>query len=63
MRNILVRQYIPHRDKDNTWVETLEEALKILNKKEEDIIQKVDWLNYTDVYFKDTKDYIRIKNT
>lgn len=62
MENILVRQYVPQCDKTNTWVSSLEEALKILGKREEHISQKVDWLNYTDVYFKGTKDYIRIKN-
>jgi hypothetical protein len=59
--SFLVRKYVPNRDKDNIIVETLEEALKIIGKKEEDIDIKVDWLNYTDLFFKSTKDYIRVK--
>lgn len=62
MKNTLVRQYSTNHDKLNTWVEGLEEALKVLKKTKEDIVQKVDWLNYSDYFFKETNDYIRVKN-
>ena len=58
-RKFLVRQYIANKDKDNTFVESFEIALKKINKTEKDIYTKVNWLNYTDFFFIGTKDYIR----
>ena len=57
---ILVRTYQPNRDKTNFTFDNLEKAFKFLNKKEEDISQTIDILGATDIYFKNTNDYIRI---
>lgn len=63
MSKYLVRIYHPQRDKDNTVVDSWEDALKKINKEEKDIYTKVDWLNCTDHFFIGTDNYIReIKN-
>ena len=58
---ILVREYIPNSDKVNTEVSSLEDAFKLLNKTKYDISQRVKWLNFEDIFFNRTSDYIRIK--
>lgn len=59
---ILTRKYKSNTDKSNKKVDTIEEALKILGKEHKDVESKTDWLNYVDLHFKGTKDYIRIIN-
>ena len=59
---ILVRQYVPQRDKTNTKVNTIEEALKLLDKSLSEVYFKHDWLNHVDLYFTGTNDYLRIIN-
>lgn len=58
----LVRKYHTNKDKQNEVFSTLEEALLCIGKKETDIYLKVNWLHLTDVFFRDTKDYIRVNN-
>lgn len=60
---ILIRKHVTNGDKVNIWKETFEEALEVLGKQESDIATRVDWLNYEDVFFRDTSDYIRIINS
>lgn len=57
---ILVREYIPSSDKVNTQVISLEDAFKLLNKTKYDISQRVKWLNFEDIFFNKTRNYIRI---
>ena len=57
---ILVRIYIPQKDKANIDVKTLDEAYLLLGVKEGDEKQRVKWCSFEDIYFKNTKDYIRI---
>lgn len=59
---ILVRRYVQNSDKVNDKVTTIEQAFKILGKEHKDVESKTDWLNYVDLHFKGTKDYIRIIN-
>ena len=58
----LVRIYHTNKDKQNEPTNSLETALKYIGKSESDIYNKVDWLHYTDIFFRDTKDYIRVNN-
>jgi hypothetical protein len=58
----LVRIYHTSKDKQNESVSTLEQALLLLGKSESDIYQRVDWLHYTDLFFRDTTNYIRVNN-
>lgn len=58
----LVRIYHTNKDKQNESTNDWERALKCIGKSESDIYHKVDWLYLTDIYFKDTKDYIRVNN-
>jgi len=61
---ILIRIYVPNGDKANIELSnsTLERALEILEEKESNIIQRVIWANFEDIYFHNTKNYIRIIN-
>jgi hypothetical protein len=59
---ILVRIYVPQKDKTNITVNTIDEALKILGKSLDDVYLKHDWLNLVDLYFVGTNNYIRITN-
>lgn len=59
---ILVRKYVKNSDKSNKKVGTLEEALKILGRDLNTVYLKVDWLNYVDLFFTGTNDYLRIIN-
>jgi hypothetical protein len=58
----LVRIYHTNKDKQNENVSTLERALQLIGKTESDIYNRVNWLHYTDLFFRDTNDYIRINN-
>lgn len=58
----LVRIYHINKDKQNESVSTLEQALLLLGKSESDIYQRVNWLHYTDLFFRDTTNYIRVNN-
>ncbi len=58
---ILARKYVTNGDKSNAWFTTMEEALEFLGQTEDKIRQRVDWLQYTDIFFRDTNDYLRIK--
>ena len=60
--SVLVRIYIPQKDKANITKANLEEGLSLLGKTEQDIKQRLKWCNYEDVFFHGTKDYIRIIN-
>jgi hypothetical protein len=57
---VLVRKYVTNGDKSNIRRVNLSDGLKSLGKTEDDIIQRVKWLNMEDIFFEDTKDYIRI---
>jgi len=59
---VLVRVYVTNGDKSNKMVDTIEEGFKALNKSESDIRTKVNWLNFTDIFFRDTNDYLRVNN-
>lgn len=58
----LCRIYVPQRDKTNIFRGTLDEALLLLNQTLHNVKTRVKWLNMEDIYFNDTKDYIRIIN-
>lgn len=58
----LVRIYHTNKDKQNESVSTLGQALFLLGKNESDIYNKVNWLHYTDLFFRDTTNYIRVNN-
>lgn len=57
---VLVRKHVPQGDKINVRKVNLSEGLKVLGKKESDIINRVKWLNMEDLFFAGTEDYIRI---
>ena len=59
MSNFLVRIYHPQKDKQNIYVDTLTQALKVLDKLECQVYKKVDWCNCTDYFLIGTNDYIR----
>lgn len=56
----LVRIYKPNADKLNVTKPTFEDCLTLLGKSLSDISLRQHWLNFEDVYFKGTKNYIRI---
>lgn len=58
----LVRKYHTNKDKQNESTNNWERALQYIGKKESDVYLKVDWLNFTDLFFISTNDYIRINN-
>jgi hypothetical protein len=59
---ILVRIYVPQGDKANIEVKTIEKAYSLLKQTEHNIKQRVKWNNFEDIFFNDTKNYIRIQN-
>ena len=59
---ILVRKYVKNGDKSNKTVDTIDEALKILDKEFKDAYLFVEWLNHVDLFFIGTNDYLRITN-
>jgi hypothetical protein len=59
-KNILVRTYQTNRDKTNYTLRSLKDAYELLGKSENDVCQRVAWLNHEDIFFKETKDYIRV---
>jgi uncharacterized protein Smg (DUF494 family) len=63
MPKYLVRIYHINKDKQNESVSTLEQALILLGKSESDIYNRVNWLQYTDLFFRDTNNYIRVDNS
>ena len=58
----LVRIYHNQKDKQNESTNDWECALKYIGKSESDICQKVDWLYFTDIFFRGTNNYIRVNN-
>ena len=58
----LVRIYHTNKDKQNENVNTLERALQLIGKQENEVYLRVNWLNFTDLFFIGTNDYIRINN-
>jgi hypothetical protein len=58
---ILARKYVANGDKINQWVDSIEEGLQLLNQTEDKIRQRVNWSGYTDIFFRDTNDYLRVK--
>lgn len=57
---VLIRVYNSGFDKTNVSANTLEEGLKILGKELHNITSRVKWLHFEDVFFHNTKNYIRI---
>ena len=55
----LVRLYNSNKDKENVWVDTLEEALRVLKVNESDIVSVSEWLGFVDYSIRGTKNYIR----
>jgi len=58
---ILARKYVTNGDKWNSWFTSLSEALEFLQETEENISIKVNWLHYTDIFFKGTNNYLRVE--
>jgi len=58
----LVRKYIKNGDKSNKIVDNIETAFKLIGRKQEQTKQIVCWLNYVDLFFEGTQDYIRVIN-
>ena len=59
---ILVRKYVKNGDKSNKTVDTIDEALKILDKEFKNAYLFVEILNHVQIYFIGTKDYLVITN-
>jgi hypothetical protein len=59
--NVLVRIYMKNADKTNVNVESEEAGFKLLKKTEYDVSLRHKWLNFEDIYFNKTKDYIRVR--
>lgn len=57
---ILIRKHAPNKDKLNVTKDELQQGLDILGKTESDIYLRVKWLHIEDIFFRDTKDYIRL---
>lgn len=57
-----VRIYHINKDKQNELTNDWMQALQYIGKSEIDIYQKVNWLHYTDIFFRDTNNYIRVNN-
>jgi len=62
MKKYMARIYVSQGDKSNIDTKTFEKAVELLNVNPEDEKTRVKWLNIEDVYFKGTKNYIRIIN-
>lgn len=58
----LVRIYHINKDKQNESTDSFEVALRHVNKTEKEIYLRVNWLHYTDLFFRDTNNYIRVNN-
>ena len=58
----LIRIYHTNKDKQNESTNDFETALRHVNKIEKEIYLRVDWLHYTDLFFRDTNNYIRVNN-
>lgn len=58
----LVRIYHTNKDKQNENINTLERALQLIGKQENEVYLRVNWLHYTDLFFIGTSNYIRINN-
>lgn len=58
----LVRIYHTNKDKQNESTNDWERALKLIGKSESDIYTRINWLNFTDLYFIGTSNYIRVNN-
>lgn len=59
---ILTRKYTKNGDKSNKKVDTIEQALKIVGRTVAQTKDIVPWLNYVDIFFDGTDNYIRIIN-
>ena len=58
----LVRLYHTSKDKQNESTNDFKLALAWIGKSESDIYHKVNWLHFTDVFFRFLNDYIRVNN-
>lgn len=58
----LVRIYHANKDKQNESTNDFKIALRHVNKTENEIYLRVNWLHYTDLYFIGTNNYIRVNN-
>ncbi len=56
----LCRIYVTQADKTNVARASFKDALGTLNQTEGNISTRVKWMGYEDVFFKGTKNYIRI---
>lgn len=59
---ILVRQYVPNRDKTNTPVDSIDKALKILGKEFKEAYLFIEINNHVQIFFIGTKDYLVVTN-
>ncbi len=59
---ILVRKYTKNGDKSNKKVEGIDVALKAIGRTVAQTKQIVCWLNYVDIFFEGTDNYIRVIN-
>jgi hypothetical protein len=59
---VLARKYVVNNDKTNEWFDSIDDGIKYLKQTEDKIRLRVEWLCYTDIFFKDTNDYLRIKH-
>lgn len=59
---ILTRKYIKNGDKSNKKVDDIDTALRIIGRTVAQTKQIVCWLNYVDIFFEGTENYIRITN-
>lgn len=58
----MIRIYHKNNDIETEWFDDLQTALLKIGKEEKDICSKTNWMNYTDLSFMDTPDFIRVKN-
>ncbi len=59
---ILVRKYIKNGDKSNKKVDDIDTALRIVGRTIAQTKCIVPWLNYVDIFFEGTDNYIRVIN-
>lgn len=60
---VLVRKYTKNGDKSNKLLDTIDEGLKALGKRDLSHTKCiVPWLNYVDIFFEGTENYLRIVN-
>lgn len=58
----MIRIYHKNNDIETEWFDDLQTSLLKIRKEEKDIYNRTNWLNFTDLSFLDTHDFIRVKN-